>query len=237
MRKLLAACVAASVIVACQPAAAPPAAAKDPYDFSALATEPKTIADVQAEIAGKTSSVEAITRRYLERIAAVDDAGPKLNAVLAVNPNALANAQALDGLIAGAATGQRRLLGVPILLKDNIETIDPMATTAGSLALKDNLTGRDSPLAARLREAGAVILGKTNLSEWANFRSNASSSGWSAVGGQTKNPHVLDRNPCAPTGLWGSSRLWGWRRARILFQLVRARIRRGRWRSPWRMRR
>jgi amidase len=204
MRKLMAACAAAAVMAACQPAAAPPAAAKDPYDFSALATEPKTVAQVQQEIADKTSSVEAITKRYLERIAAVDDAGPTLNAVLAINPNAMANAQALDALIAGGVTG-RRLLGVPVLLKDNIETIDPMATTAGSLALQDNLTGRDSPLAARLRAAGAVILGKTNLSEWANFRSNASSSGWSAVGGQTHNPHVLDRNPCGSSSGSGAA--------------------------------
>src|SRR5262249_16073696 len=156
--------------------------------FSALVAPPKTIPEVQKEIADKTATVEAITKRYLERIAAVDDAGPRLNAVLATNPNALANAQALDAIIAGGSKGQRRLFGIPVLMKDNIETNDPMPTTAGSLALKDNQTGRDSPLVARLRENGAVILGKTNLSEWANFRSNSSSSGWSAVGGQTHNP-------------------------------------------------
>jgi amidase len=134
----------------------------------------------------------------------VDDAGPMLNAVLAVNPNALSDAKALDAL---AAKGEIRgpLHGVPILLKDNIESLDPMPTTAGSLALQANVTGRDAPVVARLRAAGAVILGKTNLSEWANFRSNASTSGWSAVGGQTKNPHVLDRNPCGSSSGSGSA--------------------------------
>jgi amidase len=103
------------------------------------------------------------------------------------------------------------LHGVPILLKDNIDSLD-MPTTAGSLALKDNVTGRDSPLVARLRAAGAVILGKTNLSEWANFRSSSSTSGWSGVGGQTKNPHVLDRNPCGSSAGSGSAWRQAWRR-------------------------
>ena len=106
----------------------------------------------------------SITQSYLDRIASVDDAGPKLNAVIAVNPNALANAQALDALKAGGVN-RGPLHGIPILIKDNIETADPMPTTAGSLALQDNITNRDSPLVARLRTAGAVILGKTNLSE------------------------------------------------------------------------
>jgi amidase len=202
MRKLLLASAATALLAACQPVKAPEAA-KDPNDFAALVVEPRTIAQIQADIASKAVTVEAVTKGYLDRIAAVDDAGPKLNAVLAVNPNAIANAQALDGLIAGGVS--RRLHGVPILIKDNIETNDPMPTTAGSLALQDNLTGRDSPLVARLREAGAVILGKTNLSEWANFRSNQSSSGWSAVGGQTRNPHVLGRNPCGSSSGSGAA--------------------------------
>lgn len=189
---------AAICLAACQPAESPkPVVAAD--DFSSLVAEPKTVAAIAAEIAGKTATAEAVTQGYLDRIAAVDDAGPMLNAVLALNPNALADAKALD---AGASKGP--LHGVPILLKDNIDTLD-MPTTAGSLALKDNATGRDSPLVARLRAAGAVILGKTNLSEWANFRSGSSTSGWSGVGGQTKNPHALDRNPCGSSSGSGSA--------------------------------
>lgn len=189
---------AAICAAACQPAESPkPAVAVE--GFAALVAEPKTVVAVAAEIAGKTATAEAVTQGYLDRIAAVDDAGPMLNAVLALNPNAIADAKALD---AGASKGP--LHGVPILLKDNIDTLD-MPTTAGSLALKDNATGRDSPLVARLRAAGAVILGKTNLSEWANFRSGSSTSGWSGVGGQTKNPHVLDRNPCGSSSGSGSA--------------------------------
>jgi amidase len=189
-------------IAACQPASAPaPAASAD--DFSALIVEPRTIARLHEEMDGGGTAA-SITQSYLDRIAAVDDAGPKLNAVIAVNPNALANAQALDGLKAGGVN-RGPLHGIPILVKDNIETADPMPTTAGSLALQDNVANRDSPLVARLRTAGAVILGKTNLSEWANFRSNASTSGWSAVGGQTKNAHVLDRNPCGSSSGSGSA--------------------------------
>jgi amidase len=193
---------AVTVLAACQPAKAPEAAA--PGDFSALVAEPKTIAQLSADISSGAITIEALTKSYLDRIAAVDDAGPMLNAVLAINPNAIANAQSLDSLRKGGV--DRGLLhGIPILLKDNIETSDPMPTTAGSLALQDNLANRDSPLVARLRAAGAVILGKTNLSEWANFRSNGSTSGWSAVGGQTRNPHVLDRNPCGSSSGSGAA--------------------------------
>ena len=156
--------------------------------------------EIATELQGKKTTVTAITQSFLDRIAAVDDAGPTLNAVLATNPGALDAAKALD-----AAETKGPLYGIPILLKDNIETLDAMATTAGSLALQDNLAGRDSPLVARLRAAGAVILGKTNLSEWANFRSNSSTSGWSAVGGLTKNPHVLDRNPCGSSAGSGAA--------------------------------
>jgi amidase len=137
---------------------------------------------------------QSLTRLYLDRIEAVDRAGPTLNSVLAINPNALAEAGALDAeRRAGRVRGP--LHGVPILLKDNIDAT-PMATTAGSLALADHRPARDAFLVQRLREAGAVILGKTNLSEWANFRSTNSISGWSGVLGQTRNPYVLDRNPC-----------------------------------------
>ena len=135
---------------------------------------------------------------YLARIAAVDDAGPTLNAVLAINPDA-----AKDETAARKISGP--LAGKSLLIKDNIEMAGPLATTAGSLALKDSVTGRDAPLVARLRKAGVVILGKTNLSEWANIRSSSSSSGWSAVGGQTRNPHAIDRTPCGSSSGSGSA--------------------------------
>jgi amidase len=143
--------------------------------------------------AGELTS-EALTRAYLSRIEAVDRSGARLQSVLALNPRAIADARAADAeRKAGRVRGP--LHGLPILIKDNIETRE-LPTTAGSLALAANATGRDAPLVARLRAAGAVVLGKTNLSEWANFRSTESTSGWSAVGGLTRNPHALDRNGC-----------------------------------------
>ena len=167
MRGFLMMAAAFGALAACQPARAPDAATA-PGDFSGLVTEQRTIAQLTEVMAGGGTAA-SITQSYLDRIAAVDDAGPTLNAVLAINPNALANSQALDGL-AASDVKPGPLRGIPILLKDNIETLDPMATTAGSLALQDNVTNRDSPLAARLRAAGAIILGKTNRSEWANIR-------------------------------------------------------------------
>lgn len=153
--------------------------------------------------AGETSS-EALTRAYLDRIAAVDRSGPRLQSVLSLNPDALAQARASDvRRAAGETLGP--MDGLPILLKDNIETLDPVATTAGSFALIDNITGRDSPLVAGLRAQGVVILGKTNLSQWANFRSENSVSGWSAVGGQVRNPHMLDRSPCGSSSGSGAA--------------------------------
>ena len=140
-------------------------------------------------------SSEALVKKYLDRIAAQDHAGIKLQSVLTLNPNALDEAKRLDALRSESGS-LGPLHGIPILLKDNIETKDNMPTTAGAVALKDNITGRDSPLVDGLRSQGAIILGKTNLSQWANFRSEQSMSGWSALGGQTKNPHILDRNPC-----------------------------------------
>jgi len=142
-----------------------------------------------------TITSESLVLSYLDRIARHNNTGHRLNAVITVNPDAVAFARALDqerrsGNIRGA------MHGVPVLLKDNIESDDNMPTTAGSSALRDNFTGRDSPLAAKLAENGAIILGKANLSQWANFRSTDSNSGWSALGGQVKNPHILDRNPC-----------------------------------------
>lgn len=155
----------------------------------------KDIATLQADLtAGRVTSVQMV-KAYLKRIAKLDRAGPRLNSVIAINPNALADAKALDA--ERKTKGARGPLhGIPILVKDNIETADPMATTAGSLALAGNITGRDSPIIARLRHAGIIVLGKTNLSEWANIRSSHSISGWSAVGGLVKNPYVLDRSAC-----------------------------------------
>ncbi|MFD1034368.1 amidase [Sphingomonas hankookensis] len=152
---------------------------------------------------GTLTSV-AITRAYLARIAKIDRQGPTLRSVIALNPDALAQAKALDDeRRAGRVRGP--LHGVPVLIKDNIETADRMATTAGSLALKDNVTGRDAPLVAALRRAGAVILGKTNLSEWANIRSTRSMSGWSAVGGLVRNPYALDRTACGSSSGSGAA--------------------------------
>ena len=146
--------------------------------------ERKTIAALSADMAAGRVTAEALCDAYRRRIAAIDHAGPLLRSVLALNP------------LAGAGGGAGRLAGIPILVKDNIETADPMPTTAGSLALARNVTGRDALVIARLRAEGAVILGKTNLSEWANMRGSRSISGWSALGGQTRNPYALDRSPC-----------------------------------------
>ncbi len=175
-----------------------PAAAKT------VVVEERSIADLQADMtAGKASSVE-LTRAYLARIAAMDRKGPTLRSVIAINPDALAQAKALDAeRKAGRVRGP--LHGVPVLIKDNIETADAMPTTAGSLALKANLTRRDAPVVARLRAAGAVILGKTNLSEWANIRSTRSMSGWSAVGGLVRNPYALDRTACGSSSGSGAA--------------------------------
>jgi amidase len=172
--------------------------------LSADAIEDKGIAALAADMdAGKITS-EALVKAYLARIAAIDDAGPQLNAVLATMPDAITEARARDAeRKAGITRGP--LHGVPILIKDNIDVSGPVPTTAGSIALVDNVTGRDAPLVAQLRRAGAIILGKTNLSEWANIRSNDSTSGWSAVGGLTRNPHVLNRSTCGSSSGSGAA--------------------------------
>jgi amidase len=142
---------------------------------------------------GKSTS-RALCQLYLDRIAKIDKQGPKLNAVIELNPDALKIADTLDQeRKAGKLRGP--LHGIPVLLKDNIDTGDQLQTTAGALALAGNHAAKDSFVAAQLRKAGAIILGKTNLSEWANFRSSHSASGWSSRGGQTHNPYVLDRTP------------------------------------------
>ena len=164
----------------------------------------RSIAELADELAAGRSTSEQLVRGYLRRIEAIDRSGPTLRSVIATNPDAIAQARALD--TERRTTGPRGPLhGVPILIKDNIETADPMPTTAGSLALAANVTGRDAPLVARLRAAGALILGKTNLSEWANFRDGDSTSGWSAVGGLVRNPHALDRNACGSSSGSGAA--------------------------------
>jgi amidase len=146
------------------------------------------------ELAAGRLSAERVTEAFLQRIAAIDDSGPQLGAVIELNPDARAVARELDRRRRSGGVGP--LHGVPVLIKANIDTADRMATTAGSLALAEHRAVADAALVTRLRAAGAVVLGKTNLSEWANFRSFASTSGWSSLGGQTKNAYVLDRNPC-----------------------------------------
>jgi amidase len=169
----------------------------EPLDTSAIGPEiyEASVADLQAALAGGSLTARRLAEACLERIAALDHAGPAVRSVIELNPDALALADQLDAeRAAGNARGP--LHGLPVLLKDNLDTADGMRTTAGSLALAGSRPAEDATVAARLRAAGALILGKANLSEWANFRSTRSSSGWSARGGQTKNPHVLDRNPC-----------------------------------------
>jgi amidase len=153
-----------------------------------------TIESLQSQMAAGTLTAHQLTVAYLQRMAEIDRSGPKLNAVLELNPDALSLADALDAERRG---GQVRgpLHGIPVLLKDNLDTADRMETTAGSLAMVGQRPPRDAHVVARLRDTGAVILGKTNLSEWANFRGRNACSGWSARGGQTHNPYALDRNP------------------------------------------
>jgi amidase len=154
-----------------------------------------TIRELQKAYKDGKYSIKQVVQLYLDRIVEIDKNGPQLNSIIKVNPEALMIAEALDReLSEGKSRGP--LHGIPVILKDNIDTHDKMPTTAGSRILKDSYPDYDSWVAAKLREAGAVILAKANLSEWANYRADFSSSGWSGLGGQTKNPYVLDRNPC-----------------------------------------
>ena len=185
---------AAALALACAACTAPgpatPAGAQAEYPV-----EEKTVAELAADMAAGRVSSERLVQAYLRRIESLDRSGPTLRSVLSLNPRALDDARALD---AARARGELRgpLHGIPVLIKDNIESADPLPTTAGSLALAANVGNRDAPIVARLRAAGAVILGKTNLSEWANIRSSRSTSGWSAAGGLTRNPYAIDRNAC-----------------------------------------
>ncbi|NQV49951.1 MAG: amidase [Candidatus Marinimicrobia bacterium] len=161
-----------------------------PFQFEEI-----DIAQLQNAYANGSYSIQDVVQAYLDRIEAIDASGPQLNSIIQVNPDAMLIAQALDAeLKAGKSRGP--LHGIPVVLKDNIDTHDKMATTAGSRALINSHPVQDSFVTQKLREAGAVILAKANLSEWANFRGELSSSGWSGVGGQTNNPYIICRNPC-----------------------------------------
>ena len=172
--------------------------------FPASYLEEMTVAQLQQGYSKGDFTVKKVVQDYLERIETIDRNGPKLNSVIIINPDAIAIAEELDReMAAGKSRGPMH--GVPVILKDNIDTHDKMPTTAGSAALRNSIAPYDSWIARKLREAGAVIIAKANLSEWANFRANTSSSGWSGVGGQTKNPFVLDRNPCGSSSGSGAS--------------------------------
>jgi amidase len=172
-----------------------------PKDFE---LEELTIAELQSGMQSGKYTARSLVKKYLDRIDDIDKNGPMLNSVIEPNPDALSIAEALDR--ERKEKGVRGPLhGIPILIKDNIDTADRMMTTAGSLALVGSRPAQDAFVVKRLREAGAVILGKTNLSEWANFRSSHSSSGWSARGGQTRNAYELNRNPCGSSSGSGSA--------------------------------
>lgn len=208
MRFLATSALAAALLLAGCQNASPPAvktgtkAAPSPAADDFLYAE-ADIADLQARMTRGELDSATLVQAYLDRIARIDRAGPTLNAVIELNPDARKDAARLD---AERRAGQVRgpLHGIPLLLKDNIDAT-PMANSAGSLALADFRPRQDAFLVRRLRQAGAVILGKTNLSEWANFRSTHSSSGWSARGGQTRNPYALDRNPCGSSSGTGAA--------------------------------
>jgi amidase len=181
-----------------------------PVHLSAAAARPafdlaeETLDSLAARMHAGRDTAVSLASKYLARIGEIDKKGPAVNAVIELNPDALRIARELDG--ERKRKGPRGPLhGVPVLIKDNIETADRMSTTAGSLALEDSIAARDAFIVERLRAVGAVILGKTNLSEWANYRSTHSVSGWSGRGGQTRNPYVLDRNPCGSSSGSGAA--------------------------------
>ena len=179
------------LIISAHDNSAPPSPAPVP----SFELEEITITELQDGMKSGKHTARSITEKYLARIQAVDKHGPVVNSVIEINPDALAIADALDK--ERKQKGPRGPLhGIPVLIKDNIDTADKMKTTAGSLALVGSKPPKDSVVAQKLREAGAVIIGKTNLSEWANIRSRRSTSGWSGRGGLTRNPYALDRNAC-----------------------------------------
>lgn len=162
---------------------------KDDFELNEV-----TIDELQQKMKDGKLTSKAITQMYLKRIEAIDKKGPAINSVIEVNPDAMMIADEMDReRKAGKLRGPMH--GIPVLIKDNMDTADKMMTTAGALALLGNIASEDAFVVKQLRAAGAVLLGKTNLSEWANFRSSRSTSGWSSRGGQTRMPYILDRNP------------------------------------------
>lgn len=161
----------------------------------AFVLDEETISSLGKKLDSGMYSSEQLVELYLKRIENIDKNGPKLNAIIEINPDAVSIAKQMDNE-RKARKNRGSLHGIPIVIKDNIDTGDKMQTTAGSLAMAENIASSDAFIVKKLREAGAIIIGKTNLSEWANFRSTQSSSGWSSRGGQTKNPYFLDHNPC-----------------------------------------
>ena len=196
--RVLVVILAVQYLGACATAAPPMPASQTQIDVVELSAT-----DARDRMAAGTLTSRALTQAYLDRIAQIDDASPTLNAVIELNSSALSDADALDAeRKAGKVRGP--LHGIAVLIKDNIDAVG-MVNSAGSIALADHRPKQDAFIVSRLRTAGAVILGKTNLSEWANFRSTRSTSGWSSRGGQTKNPYVLDRNPCGSSSGTGSA--------------------------------
>lgn len=186
----LALCLMVVSLISCKQKQKTPA--REPIAFIHLESD---IMQIQQGYREGSFTIIQVVQAYLDRIEELDRNGPCLNSILQVNPDALAIAEVLDQeMAAGKIRGP--LHGIPVVLKDNIDTHDKMATTAGSRALKDSYPLKDSYVAKKLRDAGAVIIGKANLSEWANFRGELSTSGWSGLGGQTLNPYNLGRNPC-----------------------------------------
>ncbi|MDQ6653519.1 MAG: amidase [Acidobacteriota bacterium] len=189
----------ASIWAADEPGFEPPRAA--PWEFE---VEELTISELQEGMKSGRFTSRSLVQKYIDRIDEIDKRGPTINSVIEINPDALSIAESLDR--ERKEKGVRGPLhGIPILIKDNIDTADRMMTTAGSLALIGSRPMQDSFVAKKLRDSGAVILGKTNLSEWANFRSSHSTSGWSGRGGQTKTPYAMDRNPCGSSSGSGAA--------------------------------
>lgn len=188
------------VTIACQS----PAQKTRSEPIPAVWLEEMTISQLQQGYKNGKYTVKQVVADYLSRIEAIDRKGPNLNSVIIVNPDAVQIAEDLDmEMKEGKLRGPMH--GIPVILKDNIDTHDQMPTTGGSIALRNSFPLKDSYIAKKLRDAGVVIIAKANLSEWANFRADVSSSGWSGIGGQTKNPYVLDRNPCGSSSGSGAS--------------------------------
>ncbi len=203
IRRYLLAILLVGLLSGCSREASPAPEAPREGSTRAIDVVELTAVDASDRMTAGTLTSRALTQAYLDRIRQIDDQGPALNAVIEISPTAIADADALDAeRKAGRVRGP--LHGIPILIKDNIDSVG-MVNSAGSLALAENRPAQDAFIVGRLREAGAVIIGKTNLSEWANFRSTRSTSGWSSRGGQTKNPYVLDRNPCGSSAGTGAA--------------------------------